>query len=228
MQSRGDLAVVLLSGGMDSATVLAIAREEGFSVCSLAFDYGQRHRFELELAAHQARAQGALRHMVLQVDLRAIGGSALTDDLAVPKEAPGEGVPVTYVPARNAVFLSLGLAWAEVLGARAIFVGANQVDYSGYPDCRGEFLRAFEAMANLATRAGTEGRPFQVRAPLLELGKADIIRRGLALRVDYGKTLTCYDPGPGGLACGQCPACRLRLRGFAEAGVPDPAPYAAR
>jgi 7-cyano-7-deazaguanine synthase len=234
IMNNNNIAVVLLSGGMDSATVLAIAREDGHAVCSLAFDYGQRHAVELELAAHQARVQGVLRHLVLPLDLRAIGGSALTDDLEVPKDEPrGDGVPVTYVPARNAVFLSLGLAWAEVLGARALFLGANQVDFSGYPDCREEFLQAFERMANLATRMGTEGRPIRVLAPLLHLGKADIIRRGLALGVDYAHTLTCYDPlpggpGPGALACGRCAACRLRLRGFAEAGWPDPAAYQAR
>jgi 7-cyano-7-deazaguanine synthase len=229
MEKENKLAVVLLSGGMDSATVLAIARQEGFSVCSLAFDYGQRHALELELAAHQARVQGVLRHLVVPLDLRAIGGSALTDDLEVPKGEPRAGdIPVTYVPARNTVFLSVALAWAEVLGAQDIFIGANQVDFSGYPDCRAEFLQAFERMANLATRMGAEGRPVRIRAPLLDLGKADIIRRGRALGVDYGRTLTCYDPAPGALACGLCPACRLRLRGFAEAGLVDPAPYVLR
>ncbi len=220
-------AVVLLSGGMDSTTCLALAASQGRAVYSLAFDYGQRHRFELQLAARQARAFGVREHRVVRLDLAGIARSALTDAaIAVPKHEPPGGVPPTYVPARNAVFLSLGVAWAEVLGAGELFIGVNQVDYSGYPDCRGDFVAAFERMANLATRSGTEGRPLRVRAPLLDMDKAAIIRLGLELGVDYAQTHSCYDPTGDGLACGACPACRLRLQAFAALGRADPARYA--
>jgi len=222
-------AVVLLSGGLDSATTLAIAVATGFESHCLTVDYGQRHRLELEAAQRVAAALGAASHRVVTLDLRAIGGSALTDDIEVPKDAePGVGgVPVTYVPARNTVLLALLLGLAEVVGARELFIGANAVDYSGYPDCRPEFLRAFERLARLATRAGVEdGAAFRIRAPLLQLTKAGIVRLGTDLGVDYGLTWSCYDPSQGGLACGRCDACRLRLRGFAEAGLTDPIRYA--
>jgi len=221
-------AVVLLSGGLDSATTLAIAVATGFECHCLTVDYGQRHRLELEAAQSVAAALGAASHRVVTLDLRAIGGSALTDDIEVPKDAePGVGgVPVTYVPARNTVLLALLLGLAEVVGARELFIGANAVDYSGYPDCRPEFLRAFERLARLATRAGVEdGATFRIRAPLLQLTKAGIVRLGTDLGVDYGLTWSCYDPSEGGLACGRCDACRLRLRGFAEAGLTDPIRY---
>ncbi len=218
-------AVVLLSGGMDSATCLAIARSEKFRIYTLAFDYGQRHLFELQMAARQASAFGANEHRVVCVDLPSIAPSALTADLEVPKDGVAVDVPSTYVPARNAIFLSMGLAWAEVLGARDLFIGVNQVDYSGYPDCRSEFVQAFERMANLATRAGTEGRPIRIRVPLLTLDKAGIILKGLELGVNYEDTHTCYDPDPGGPACGRCPACSLRLAGFEAVGMKDPARY---
>jgi 7-cyano-7-deazaguanine synthase len=217
-------AVVLLSGGMDSSTCLAMAKSEGFECHSIAFDYGQRHDIELKMAQRQAQAQGVKKHLVVSVDLRSIGGSALTDDLAVPKQQTMSGIPVTYVPARNTVFLSLALSWAEVIGAQHLFIGANQVDYSGYPDCRRAFLDSFERMANLATRMGTEGRTIQIHAPLLDLSKAEIIQKGLALGVNYQDTHTCYDP-MGELSCGKCPSCRLRLLGFAAAGVKDPLTY---
>ncbi|MFQ3581354.1 MAG: 7-cyano-7-deazaguanine synthase QueC [Chloracidobacterium sp.] len=224
-------AVVLLSGGLDSTTTLAIAQAEGFACHALSFDYGQRHRRELTAAQRVAAAFGVVRHLVVTFDLRAIGGSALTSDLPVPKdrlpEAMAAGVPVTYVPARNTIFLSFALAWAETLDATDIFLGVNVYDYSGYPDCRPAYLRAYEAMANLATRAGVEGgRSWTLHAPLIELTKAQIIRRGLALGVDYSLTHSCYDPTPDGLACGRCDSCVLRLKGFAEAGVPDPLRYA--
>lgn len=222
-------AVILLSGGLDSATVLAIARDEGYAPYALSFRYGQRHGVELEAAHRVAERGGAVRHLVLDLDLGAIGGSALTADLPVPKpgavDAIGTTIPLTYVPARNTIFLSVALGWAEVLGATDIFIGVNALDYSGYPDCRPEFLAAFEAMANLATRAGVEGKKLAIHAPLLRLTKAEIIGRGLALGVDYGMTRTCYDPDEQGRACGACDACLLRLRGFAAHGVPDPAPY---
>ncbi|WP_298135990.1 7-cyano-7-deazaguanine synthase QueC [Acidiferrobacter sp.] len=215
-------AVLLLSGGLDSATTLAIARHEGFECHALSFDYGQRHKDELKAAAAVARAGGAYEHRVASLDMGFVGGSALTDPgLAVP-EVPTTGIPVTYVPARNTVFLAVALGWAEVLGARDIFIGVNAVDYSGYPDCRPEYLTAFEALANLATRAGVEGERFHVRAPLLRLTKAEIIQIGLGLGVDYTPTLSCYAPREG-RSCGVCDACRLRAKGFAEAGVPDPA-----
>lgn len=229
-RSRAAPAAVLLSGGLDSATVLAIARTEGRDCHCLTVDYGQRHRFELDAARRIAAALGAASHRVVRVDLAAIGGSALTADIAVPKHAqPGEGgIPVTYVPARNTVLLALLLALAEVVGARDLYLGVNAVDYSGYPDCRPAFLAAFERLARVATAAGTErGATFRVRAPLLELSKADIIRRGVELGVDYGLTHSCYDPDPGGVACGACDACTLRRRGFAAAGLPDPVPYTA-
>jgi 7-cyano-7-deazaguanine synthase len=224
------LAVVLLSGGLDSATTAAIARADGFALDALSVDYGQRHRYELDAAGRVARALGVRRHVVLKVDLAQLGGSALLAATAVPKDRPADemarGIPVTYVPARNTILLSLALACAEVAGAADIFVGVNAVDYSGYPDCRPEFLAAFEATANLGTKAGVEGRlRFVIHAPLLHLGKAEIIRRGVELGVDYGLTHSCYDPGPAGLACGHCDACQLRLRGFAAAGLKDPVTY---
>ena len=216
-------AVVLLSGGLDSATTLALAREQGFQCHALSFDYGQRHKGELKAAASVAVAGGAHEHRVATLGVGFIGGSALTDlGLAVP-QAPTTGIPVTYVPARNTVFLAVALGWDEVLGARDLFIGVNAVDYSGYPDCRPEYLAAFETLANLATRAGVEGGRFHIRAPLLHLTKAEIIRAGLDLGVDYGLTLSCYAPNDAGRVCGTCDACRLRAKGFAEAGVPDPA-----
>jgi 7-cyano-7-deazaguanine synthase len=221
-------AVVLLSGGLDSSTCLAVARRDGFDAHCLSIDYGQRHRGELSRARRLARALGAADHRVVKVDLSAFGGSALTDPaIAVPKgrgTARGAGeVPVTYVPARNTVLLALALAYAETIGAEDVFVGVNAIDYSGYPDCRPEYLRAFERVAALATRAGVEGRPLRILAPLLEWSKAQIIRRGLDLGVDYGLTWSCYDPSPGGAPCGRCDSCILRARGFEEAGVNDPA-----
>ncbi len=220
-------AVVLLSGGLDSATALAIAREQGFDCHALSLDYGQRHRAELEAARRVAQAQGVRMHRILPIDLAAFGGSALTDPgIAVP-EGPSEGIPVTYVPARNTIFLSLALAWAEVLGARDLFVGVNAVDYSGYPDCRPEYIEAFERLANLATRAGVEGAAIRVHAPLIRMTKAEIIRTGLRLGVDYGLTLSCYAADAEGRACGRCDSCRLRAAGFAAAGVPDPTAYQA-
>ncbi len=223
----GERAVVLLSGGVDSTTTLAIARDEGLECYALSFDYGQRHKHELAAAAKVARALGAREHRVATIDLRAFGGSALTDDLDVPKDrspaAMHEGIPITYVPARNTIFLSFALGWAEVLDADAIFIGVNAVDYSGYPDCRPAFVQAFERLANLATKRGVEGRPLAIRTPLLELTKAEIIRRGVDLGVDYAMTFSCYDPTPEGRACGHCDACQLRARGFADAGIPDPA-----
>ena len=218
-------AVILLSGGLDSATTLAMARTQGFDCHALSFDYGQRHRGELDAAARVAEALGAVEHRVIQLGLGDIGGSALTDHrIAVPHKAT-EGIPVTYVPARNTVFLSIALGWAEVLEARDIFVGVNAVDYSGYPDCRPEFIAAFEHLANIATRAGVEGAAFRVRASLIELSKTDIVRRGVELGVDYSLTVSCYDPDRQGRACGACEACRLRAAGFAGAGVPDPTVY---
>ncbi|HEY4529720.1 MAG TPA: 7-cyano-7-deazaguanine synthase QueC [Luteimonas sp.] len=217
-------AVVLVSGGMDSAVVLAIAREQGFAVHALSVAYGQRHTSELEAAAALAAGQGAVEHKVVGVDLRAIGGSALTADIDVP-EAGGDGIPVTYVPARNTIMLSIALGWAEVLGAADIFCGVNAVDYSGYPDCRPEFVSAFERLANLATRAGVDGAGIRVHAPLQHLSKADIAREGLRLGVDFSRTVSCYSADAGGRACGQCDACVLRAEGFAAAGVADPTRY---
>lgn len=219
-------AVVLVSGGLDSATTLAIARADGFACYALSLAYGQRHRIELEAARRVVDAIGAEGHRVVQIDLSAFGGSALTDpDIDVP-ETPTEGIPVTYVPARNTVFLSLALAWAETLDARDIFIGVNAVDYSGYPDCRPAFIQAFETLANLATRAGTEGAGFTVHTPLIALTKAEIIARGIALGIDYAQTISCYQPDTDGRACGRCDSCRIRRAGFVEAGVTDPTVYA--
>jgi 7-cyano-7-deazaguanine synthase len=224
-------AVVLLSGGLDSTTALAVARAEGFECYTLSFDYGQRHGRELDSARRVAAAQGAKEHLVLRLDLRAIGGSALTADVAVPKgrshEAIGTGIPVTYVPARNTIFLSHALAWAEVLESQDIFMGANVLDSSGYPDCRPEYIEAFERMANLATRAGVEGRSrLTIHTPLIRMTKAEIVRRGAELGVDFGLTWSCYEPEPDGRACGLCDSCLLRRKGFAEAGLADPVPAA--
>ncbi|WP_252179411.1 7-cyano-7-deazaguanine synthase QueC [Endozoicomonas sp. 4G] len=218
-------AVILLSGGLDSSTVLAIAKDQGYECYTVSFDYGQRHRAELEASVRVSEALGARDHKTLKLDLRDLGGSALTDDGIDVPEALGEGIPVTYVPARNTVFLSLALGWAEILGARDIFIGANDVDYSGYPDCRPAYLEAFEKMANLATKAGVEGDHFHIRAPLLELTKADIIKEGSRLGVDYGITVSCYQADEQGRACGVCDSCRYRKKGFDEAGVADPTPY---
>jgi 7-cyano-7-deazaguanine synthase len=219
-------AVVLVSGGLDSATCLAIARAEGFACHALSFAYGQRHEAELAAARRVAAALGAVQHRVMAIDLAAFGGSALTDpSIAIP-EAPSRGIPVTYVPARNTIFLSMALAWSEVLGAHDIFIGVNAVDYSGYPDCRPEFIESFERMANLATRAGIEDATrLRIRAPLISLSKAEIIQRGWALGVDYGLTVSCYQADAQGRACGACDSCRLRREGFAAAGVPDPTSY---
>jgi len=218
-------AVVLLSGGMDSAAVVAMAREQGFAVHALSVRYGQRHTSELDAAAAVAKALGVAAHKTVNVDLRSIGGSALTDDIDVP-EAGGEGIPVTYVPARNTIMLSVALGWAEVLGANDIFCGVNAVDYSGYPDCRPEFISAFQTLANLATKAGVEGAGIRVHAPLQFLSKADIVREGVRLGVDFGLTVSCYNADDSGAACGHCDACRLRAQGFADAGVADPTRYA--
>jgi len=218
-------AVVLLSGGLDSATALAMAREQGFICHALSVDYGQRHAAELAAASHVARAGGAREHRTMRVDLAGIGGSALTDlKVAVPEE-PRAGIPVTYVPARNTIMLALALAWAEVLGARDLFIGVNVLDSSGYPDCRPEFIAAFAALAALATKAAVEGRPCRVRAPLITLTKAEIIREGTRLGVDYRQTVSCYQADAEGRACGRCDACRLRRTGFAAAGLPDPTRY---
>jgi len=219
-------AVVLLSGGLDSATTLALARKAGHVCHCLSLDYGQRHRVELDAAARVAASLGASAHRIVQLDLSQFGGSALTDtSIAVPIDGLRPGIPVTYVPARNTIMLSLALAWAEVLGAADIFVGINAVDYSGYPDCRPEFLRAFEAMANLATKAAVEGRRLRLHAPLIALSKAEIIRRGIALGVDYGLTISCYQADATGRACGVCDSCRLRRAGFAGAAIADPTRY---
>ena len=221
-------AVVLLSGGLDSATTLAVARADGFAVHALSVDYGQRHRRELECAAAQARLQGAVEHRTVRIDLRAVGGSALTDHVPVPKDrthdAISQGIPVTYVPARNTILLGLCLGCAEVVGAFELFIGANAIDYSGYPDCRPEYLEQFERLANLATKAAVEDQgKYRIHAPLLRLTKAEIIRLGTRLGVDYGQTLSCYDPDDQGRACGRCDSCQLRHKGFAEAGLSDPA-----
>jgi 7-cyano-7-deazaguanine synthase len=223
-------AVVLLSGGLDSTTTLAIAQSDGYDVHALTFRYGQRHEGEIEAARRVAHRFGVIQHVVAQIDLRIFGGSALTSEIAVPKgrslDAIGTGIPVTYVPARNTIFLSFALAWAEVLGASDVFLGVNALDYSGYPDCRPEYIEAFQRMANLATKAGVEGRQhLKIHTPLIHLSKAQIIQRGLTLGVEYGLTLTCYDPSAQGEACGRCDACLLRLKGFAESGMADPAPY---
>jgi 7-cyano-7-deazaguanine synthase len=222
--------VVLLSGGLDSATTFAIARGQGFAVYALTFDYGQRHRVELDCARRLAVTMGAAQHVILPIDLRRFGGSALTSDLAVPKDRPidemSQGIPVTYVPARNTIFLSFALAWAETLESSDIFIGVNALDYSGYPDCRPEYIAAYQTMANLATKAGVEGRQrLTVHTPLIQFTKAEIIRQGRALGVDFALTTSCYDPAADGKACGRCDACLLRLKGFAEAGMKDPRQY---
>lgn len=220
-----DKAVVLLSGGLDSATTLAIARDEGYACYALSVDYSQRHRSELAAAAKLAKALGAVEHQIIQLDLTQFGGSALTQtDIAVPEQASA-GIPVTYVPARNTIMLSLALAWMEVLGARDIFMGVNAIDYSGYPDCRPEFIAAFERTANLATKAGVEGAPITLHTPLIALSKAQIIQRGQALGVDFSRTVSCYQADAQGRACGVCDACRLRREGFLQAGLADPTPY---
>jgi 7-cyano-7-deazaguanine synthase len=219
-------SVVLLSGGLDSATVLALARAQGFACYALSVDYGQRHHSELAAAHRVAAALGAKEHRIISIDLTAFGGSALTDNRIAVPEQPGEGIPLTYVPARNTIMLSLSLAWAEVLNAQDVFIGVNAVDYSGYPDCRPAFIEAFERMANLATKAGVEGRRFRVHAPLQHLTKAEIIQQGLAVGVDYAQTVSCYQADESGRACGVCDSCRLRRAGFAAAGVPDPTHYA--
>ena len=220
-------AVVLVSGGLDSATVLAMARTQAYTCYALSFDYGQRHRVELQAAARVAAALGAVEHKTISLDLGGIGGSALTDAAIAVPEQGGEGIPVTYVPARNTVFLALALGWAEVLAAQDIFIGVNAVDYSGYPDCRPEFIAAFEKTANLATKAGVEGRPFHIHTPLMQMSKADIIRTGQHLGVDYAITVSCYQADEQGRACGRCDSCRLRREGFIAAGTVDPTPYAA-
>ena len=223
-------AVVLYSGGLDSTTCMAIAQAEGFAPYAMSFAYGQRHTVELDQARRYAPRMGAVEHQLVEIDLRRIGGSALTSTLEVPKEGVQEGeIPVTYVPARNTIFLSFALGWAEILGAFDIYIGVNALDYSGYPDCRPEYIAAFETLANLATRAGVEGSGrYRIHTPLISLTKAEIIRKGLDLGVDYALTHSCYDPTPDGLACGRCDSCRLRLKGFAEAGVPDPVRYVSK
>jgi 7-cyano-7-deazaguanine synthase len=223
-------AIILLSGGLDSATVLAIARSRGYELYALSFSYGQRHIWELEAAARVAASMGVASHRTAKIDLRIFGGSALTDDIAVPKGRAlgemGHGIPITYVPARNTIFLSLALAWAEVLGSSDIFIGVNALDYSGYPDCRPEFITAFEKMANLATKAGVEGRQaLGIHTPLIAMSKAEIIAKGIELGVDYSLTSSCYDPSPTGEPCGQCDSCLLRQKGFSENGIVDPLRY---
>jgi 7-cyano-7-deazaguanine synthase len=227
--SKHERAVVLVSGGLDSATALAIARDEGFEPCAITFRYGQRHGIELQAAQRVIQAAGVSEQIEVEIDLRRIGGSALTAEIEVPKgrapEQMSTGIPVTYVPARNTIFLSFALAWSEVLEADDLFIGVNALDYSGYPDCRPEYIAAFQQMASLATKRGTEGFPLTIHTPLIDLTKAEIIRRGTALEVDYSLTRSCYDPTPEGEACGECDSCQLRLKGFAEAGLTDPAPY---
>ncbi len=226
------LAVVLVSGGLDSMISAASAREQGYRVLALSVDYNQRHRVELAAARRVANVLGAERHIILPLDLSAFGGSALTDDIAVPKDGVGTeeggGIPVTYVPARNTIFLSLALGWAEAAGARDLFIGVNALDYSGYPDCRPEFIAAFEGLAEIATKAGVEGQRFTIHAPLQHMTKADIVREGQRLGVDMGLSWSCYDPAPGGVHCGTCDSCRLRSKGFEDAGIPDPTVYAVR
>jgi 7-cyano-7-deazaguanine synthase len=230
MSSDSKRAVVLLSGGLDSSTALAVCKAEGFTPYAMSFRYGQRHKVELQAAEQVAQSFGVAEHRVVDIDLRAFGGSALTGDIEVPKDrstdAMSDGIPVTYVPARNTVFLSYALAWAEVLGATDIFIGVNAVDYSGYPDCRPEFIAAYESMANLATKAGVEGQKLKIQAPLIALTKAEIIQKGVDLGVDYSLTHSCYAPADAGEACGSCDSCQLRRKGFEEAGVPDPTKYA--
>jgi 7-cyano-7-deazaguanine synthase len=230
-RKKTNKAIVLSSGGVDSTTAMAMARQEGYEIWSLSFRYGQRHAVELEAARRVAEALDAKEHLVMDIDLGKIGGSALTNDMDVPKgrthEEMGKGIPMTYVPARNTIFLAYALAWAEVLGISDIFVGMNAVDYSGYPDCRPEYVKAFERMANLATKAGVEGRiKTKIRTPLMSMTKGEIIKKGMELGVDYSITHSCYDPLPGGIACSQCDSCFLRKKGFAAAGVPDPTRYA--
>ena len=224
MSNNANRAVILVSGGLDSATVLAIARNQGFECYALSFDYGQRHFHELQQAKKITAALGAKQHKTVKIDLGVFGGSALTDEaIAVPDESvENKGIPVTYVPARNTVFLSMGLAWAEVINAKAIFIGANAVDYSGYPDCRPEYIQAYKHMANLATKRSVEGEPFEIFAPLIEMTKAEIIQQGISLGVDYGLTSSCYNPDDAGMPCMVCDSCRIRAAGFAEAGVKDP------
>lgn len=221
-------AIILLSGGIDSSTVLAIAKSEGYSPCALSFDYGQRHRYELEAAKRFARAWDVKNHLILDIPMQVIGGSALTSNMKVPKNRPPQQmnrIPPTYVPARNTIFLSFALAWAEVLHASDIFIGVNALDYSGYPDCRPEYIAAYEKLANLATKSGVEGRNLKIHAPLISMTKARIIKKGIELGVDYSMTHSCYDPGENGLACGQCDSCILRKKGFLEAGIQDPTRY---
>ncbi len=227
MMTNHKKAVVLLSGGLDSATVLAIAKREGYAPYALSFSYGQRHAWELEAAKHVAASLGAVEHRIATIDLRIFGGSALTAEIDVPKgratDEMSHGIPITYVPARNTIFLSFALAWAEVLDASDVFIGVNALDYSGYPDCRPEFIRAFETMANLATKAGVEGRQhLKIHTPLMAMTKAQIIAKGIELGIDYGLTSSCYDPSPTGEPCGQCDSCQLRLKGFRENGIEDP------
>ncbi|WP_177179010.1 7-cyano-7-deazaguanine synthase QueC [Sphingomonas sp. OV641] len=226
MSSDQPSAVVLVSGGLDSMISAALAREAGYRVFALSVDYNQRHHVELAAARRIASALGAVRHVILPIDLSAFGGSALTADIDVPKDGVGAGVPVTYVPARNTVFLSLALAWAEAAGARSLFIGVNALDYSGYPDCRPEFIAGFERLAELATKAGVEGEAFRIHAPLQHMTKADIVREGNRLGLDLGLSWSCYDPTPAGTHCGLCDSCRLRHKGFADAGIPDPTVYA--
>lgn len=228
--SKKNKAIVLSSGGIDSTTAMAMARQEGYEIYSLSFRYGQRHALELDAAQRVAKSLGAKEHLVIDIDLTSIGGSALTDDFDVPKARTDEemrkGIPVTYVPGRNTIFLAYALAWAEVVGATDIFIGVNAIDYSGYPDCRPEYIEAFERLANLATKAGVEGQtPLRIRAPLMQMTKAQIIQKGMATGVDYGMTHSCYDPSVEGKACGYCDSCLLRKKGFREAGVPDPTDY---
>lgn len=224
-RAAGRRAVVLVSGGLDSTTVLALARRDGYACHTLSFDYGQRHRAELHAAARVSAACGDVEHKVVRLNLDSIGGSALTDPAIAVPEQSGEGIPVTYVPARNTVFLSIALGWAEVLGALDIFIGVNAVDYSGYPDCRPAFIAAFEELAAVATRAGVEGGRYRIHAPLIDMGKDAIVRLGAELGVDYSQTVSCYQPTGDGLACGRCDACRLRREGFLKAGLPDPTRY---
>lgn len=228
MSSAAPKAVALLSGGLDSMVAAAIARESGYSLLALTVDYGQRHRIELDAAARIAAGLGAERHVVLPLDLRPFGGSALTADIAVPKSGLGDDIPVTYVPARNTIFLSLALGWAEAAGAADIYIGVNALDYSGYPDCRPDFIQSFERLAALATKAGDEGRAFRIATPLLHMSKAQIVREAARLGLDAGLSWSCYDPAPDGRHCGLCDSCRLRSRGFEDAGLPDPTTYAAR
>ena len=223
-------AVVLLSGGLDSTTTMAIAIAQGYEAYALSFDYGQRHQIEIDAASRIAESLGAKEHRVAKIDMRMFGGSALTDNIGVPKNRSeteiADGIPVTYVPARNTVFLAYALGWAEIIPAADIFIGVNAIDYGGYPDCRPEFIEAFETLANLGTKAGVEGRRFQIHAPLIKFSKAEIVRKALELDVDFSLTRTCYDPSPTGLACGECDSCLLRLKGFREAGIEDPIRYA--